>query len=71
MRDTGPGVPDAEKERVFERFYRADQGRSDKIHFGLGLAVARELAALHGGTLCVRDAPGGACFVLTLPTARR
>ena len=70
--DTGPGVPDAEKERVFERFYRADHSRSDKLHFGLGLAVARELAALHGGTLYVRDAPGGgACFVLTLPAARR
>lgn len=70
--DTGPGVPDAEKERVFERFYRADHSRSDKLHFGLGLAVARELAALHGGTLRVYDAPGsGACFVLTLPAARR
>ena len=68
VRDTGPGIPDAEKERVFERFYRADKSRGEKTHFGLGLSVARELAALHGGTLRAEDAPdGGACFVLTLP----
>lgn len=71
VRDTGPGVPDTEKEKIFERFYRADGSRADKEHFGLGLAVARELAGLHGGSLRVQDAPeGGACFVLTLPGAR-
>lgn len=70
VRDTGPGIPDADKERVFDRFYRADKSRGEKTHFGLGLSVARELAALHGGTLRVGDAPGGgACFVLTLPRA--
>ena len=66
--DQGPGVPDAEKERVFDRFYRADAARSGKSHFGLGLSVARELAALHGGSLTVGDAPGGgAAFTLSLP----
>lgn len=66
--DQGPGVPDREKERIFDRFYRADAARSGKSHFGLGLSVARELAALHGGTLTVRDAPGGgAAFTLSLP----
>lgn len=71
VRDTGPGIPDAEKERVFERFYRADQSRGEKAHFGLGLSVARELAALHGGTLRAEDAPGGgACLVLALPCAK-
>ena len=71
VRDTGPGIPDADKERVFERFYRADKSRGEKAHFGLGLSVARELAALHGGTLHAEDAPGGgACLVLTLPRAK-
>ncbi len=71
VEDHGPGVPDAEKGRIFERFARGDAGRSEKGHYGLGLAVAKELAALHGGTLTVQDTPGGgATFVLALPAAR-
>ena len=71
VRDTGPGIPDADKERVFERFYRANKSRGEKTHFGLGLSVARELAALHGGTLRAEDTPGsGACLVLTLPCGK-
>ncbi len=66
--DGGPGIPENEKERVFDRFYRADKSRHDKAHFGLGLAVARELAGLHGGKLVVADTQGGgATFTLTLP----
>lgn len=63
--DHGPGVPDADKSRIFERFARGDRSRSDKTHFGLGLAVASQIAALHGATLRVRDTPGGgATFVV-------
>ncbi len=66
--DHGPGIPDEAKNRVFERFYRMDASRTDKAHFGLGLAVAQELAALHDGTLAVKDTPGGgATFILSLP----
>ncbi|HEX6458803.1 MAG TPA: HAMP domain-containing sensor histidine kinase [Thermoleophilaceae bacterium] len=67
--DHGPGVPEAERERVFERFHR---GSPDDGHpgFGLGLAIGRELAERMGGSL-VLDPPrtGGARFVLRLPAA--
>lgn len=67
VRDSGPGVPDSEKERIFERFYRADSARRDREHFGLGLCVAKEIAELHKGRLWVEDAPGGgAAFCLVL-----
>lgn len=66
--DNGPGVPDEDKERIFDRFYRGDSSRTDKEHFGIGLSVAREIALLHGGSLSVHDAVGdGATFVLKLP----
>ena len=66
--DNGPGIPDGEKARVFERFYRADPARTGREHYGLGLCVAKEIAALHGGSLTVSDTPGGgATFTLMLP----
>lgn len=66
--DHGPGIPDSEKEHIFDRFYRADQSRTDKAHFGLGLAVAKEIAALHRATLTVTDTPnGGATFSIAFP----
>lgn len=69
--DEGPGVPPSLQKHIFERFYRADQSRTDKQHFGLGLSVAAELAAAHGGCALVRSAPsGGACFVLRLPVQK-
>lgn len=72
VQDNGPGIPDEEKEKIFDRFYRVKSGsfavKNEKGHHGLGLAVAREIAAAHGGTLTVADAPtGGAQFLLTLP----
>lgn len=72
VQDNGPGIPDEEKENIFERFYRvpsdsANVGK-EKGHHGLGLAVAREIASAHKGTLTVTDAAGGgALFLLTLP----
>lgn len=66
--DSGAGIPPEHRLRVFERFYRVDDSRTDKEHFGLGLAVAMEIATLHKGTLEVEDAAeGGAAFVLRLP----
>ena len=66
--DHGPGVPDTEKEKIFERFARLDQSRAPTGHFGLGLSVAHELAVLHHGRLLCSDTPGGgATFTLILP----
>ncbi|MDN3294452.1 HAMP domain-containing sensor histidine kinase [Streptomyces ficellus] len=69
--DDGAGVPEAERERIFERFVRLDDARSrDEGGAGLGLAIARDVAARHGGTLRVRRAAsGGALFELRLPVA--
>ncbi|MFF7530835.1 ATP-binding protein [Streptomyces bobili] len=67
--DDGDGVPEADRERVFERFVRLDAARSrDDGGAGLGLAIARDVAERHGGTLMVRGTPeGGALFELRLP----
>ncbi|MEV7867625.1 HAMP domain-containing sensor histidine kinase [Streptomyces sp. NPDC088124] len=67
--DDGAGVPEAERERIFERFVRLDDARSrDDGGAGLGLAIARDVAERHGGTLTVGRAPsGGALFELRLP----
>ncbi|PPS89289.1 sensor histidine kinase [Streptomyces sp. MH60] len=69
--DDGEGVPAADRERIFERFVRLDAARSrDDGGAGLGLAIARDVAVRHGGTLTVHDAPaGGALFELRLPGA--
>jgi len=64
--DHGPGVPDAEKEVIFERFYRRDAGPGS----GLGLSIVRTIARLHGGDATVRDSsPQGAVFTIRLPLA--
>lgn len=69
--DRGPGVPDNEKDRVFERFHQIrEQGRSSAGSVGLGLAIAREIVSDHGGLIWVSDRPGGgAMFWLALPLA--
>lgn len=66
--DTGPGVPDSEKTRIFERFHRGEEARSHRAHFGLGLCIAAEIVKRHRGKLWVEDAKGGgAAFILELP----
>ncbi|AEW98835.1 sensor histidine kinase [Streptantibioticus cattleyicolor] len=69
--DDGPGVPAADRERIFERFVRLDDARSrDDGGSGLGLAIVRNLTHRHLGTIEVTEAPGGgARFVTTLPAA--
>ncbi|MCX4674203.1 HAMP domain-containing histidine kinase [Streptomyces sp. NBC_01433] len=73
VRDDGAGVPPDERERIFERFVRLDDARSrDDGGAGLGLAIARDVATRHGGTLTVDGAAeGGALFRLRLPGADR
>lgn len=68
--DNGPGVPEALKARIFERFWRSRERRSSGVGAGLGLAIVAETARAHAGQVRVVDAPGGgARFVLTLPLA--
>ncbi|GLF94716.1 sensor histidine kinase [Streptomyces yaizuensis] len=69
--DDGEGVPEDERERIFERFVRLDDARTrDEGGAGLGLAIARDVAVRHGGGLTVGAAPGGgAVFRLRLPAA--
>lgn len=70
VRDTGPGVPVADRAEVFERFGRSLVAPGDE-GFGLGLSIVRAIAVAHGGTVTVEDAvPAGAKFVITLPAAR-
>jgi two-component system OmpR family sensor kinase len=72
VRDSGPGVPPADRERIFDRFVRLDSARdAARGGGGLGLSIARGIATAHGGALaCVSSVPGatsGSEFVLTLP----
>ena len=66
--DDGPGVPEAMRERVFERFVRIDEARSRRESgAGLGLAIVREIVRAHGGEVWVEDGLPGARFVVRLP----
>lgn len=56
--DQGPGMSDAEKARAFDRFWRG-QGLTGRSGSGLGLAIVKQLVADDGGTVALRDAPGG------------
>jgi signal transduction histidine kinase len=69
--DDGPGIPVADRERVFERFTRLDDGRArDGGGAGLGLAIVRELVRRHGGSVQLTDAaPAGLRVVIRLPAA--
>ena len=67
VRDSGPGLPDGERERVFDAFYTTKAGG-----LGMGLAIARSIVEAHGGRLDVANAPeGGAAFSFTLPVDGR
>ena len=67
--DDGPGIPAADRARVFEPFQRLDSSRDRQTGgFGLGLAIVRRVALVHGGDVRLEDSPlGGARFVMTLP----
>ncbi|MGI4720907.1 MAG: ATP-binding protein [Janthinobacterium lividum] len=67
--DDGPGIPEDEREKVFDPFYRLDRSRDRATGgFGLGLSITRKAVALHGGAVRAEaSALGGARFVITLP----
>lgn len=66
--DAGPGIPPADRARVFDRFYRVDKARSrDRGGSGLGLAVAQSLVRAHGGRIDLTSEPGATVFTVTIP----
>lgn len=66
--DSGSGIPDDQKEQIWERFYRADASHTSRRHFGLGLAIAKEIVSAHKGRIWVEDAfDNGSVFVVLLP----
>ena len=71
MSDTGIGIKPEEQELIFDKFYRSNDPRVGKITgSGLGLALAREVARLHGGDLTVRsEIDKGSTFTLVVPAA--
>jgi len=68
VRDEGPGIPDDEKQRIFESFYRVDNGLARTASgAGLGLAICQGFIQAHGGKLWLESCPQGACFAFSLP----
>lgn len=67
VEDNGPGIAADQRERIFERFHRASEDRADGC--GLGLAIVREVAERHGGTVRAAEVASGARFELDLPIA--
>ena len=68
VRDSGPGIPAGEQQRIFEAFHRLQQSDKTSEGTGLGLAITRRLVELHGGRLGLESKPGsGSCFYFTLP----
>ncbi|MGW4212746.1 sensor histidine kinase [Lentzea sp. NPDC004789] len=66
--DTGPGIPEADQARIFDRFYRVDNSRTrQRGGSGLGLAVVQSLVQAHGGTITLTSAPGSTTFTIRLP----
>jgi signal transduction histidine kinase len=66
--DGGAGIPEAERERMFEPFHRAGAGRGT----GLGLALVQQIARRHGGDArCAPQSGRGSCFIVVLPVRRK
>ncbi len=72
VRDTGIGIETAEQGRIFQRFYRIDRARQSGGGTGLGLAVVRHIAEVHGGTVSLESVPGeGSTFGFSVPLAQQ
>ena len=67
VEDSGPGIPAAEQDRIFQRFYQVDRSRSKvRPGTGLGLAIVKHLAQLHDAEVTVQSEPGsGSAFRVT------
>lgn len=69
VKDTGVGIPEADRDRVFERFYRVDKSRSKEVGgTGLGLSIVKHAVMIHHGTIQMNSTVGeGTEFVVTIP----
>jgi len=68
VRDSGPGLPESEQKRIWDRFARAEAIERRKGGLGLGLFITRSIIELHGGQTWVESEPGAGCsFSFTLP----
>ncbi len=69
VQDNGPGIPEKDQDRIFERFYRVDKARSrDMGGTGLGLSIVKHISMIHGGSVSVFSREGHGCtFAITLP----
>jgi signal transduction histidine kinase len=68
--DRGPGVPESERERIFEPFYRVSEAQRQADGTGLGLALVRQIARRHGGEArCFEREGGGSLFEVVLPSS--
>jgi signal transduction histidine kinase len=67
--DTGVGIPEVDREKIFDRFYRVDKARSRAAGgTGLGLSIAKDMVLLHGGTISAApNHPTGSVFTVTFP----
>lgn len=69
--NTGEAIPEEQRERIFERFYRADESRTDNgHHYGLGLAIAKAIVTAHHGRIAVSCQDGQVTFTARLPLAK-
>src|SRR5262249_51643815 len=66
VRDEGPGIPPADLERIFDKFYRVQSGDRQRAGTGLGLAIARGFVAAHGGRITAANRPEGHGAVFTI-----
>lgn len=71
--DNGPGIPDDDKERIFDRFYRLDNGKSREMGgTGLGLSITKAAVEAHGGMVTILENPaGGALFRVIFPAPKQ
>ena len=66
--DSGPGIPEHERQIIFEPFYRCSEGSGRRVSggMGMGLAIAKSLTELHGGRIWVESGEGGSTFFLAV-----
>ena len=72
VEDTGIGIPDEDRSRVFERFYRTDKSRTRKTGgAGIGLSISKAIVQAHDGTISCESTPGvGSRFIVSLPVSK-